>query len=309
MSNKKQLTMAFVWDFTVTPLQLHSWEDGLREALSLMAEKYEWKIRVVTGDNPTEIYKEVEKINPDYVLAWGSLDRPSFAGLRTVAPNATLGLCFAGGPTSHPHADNFDIIFVENEVYEKAFAAQGYNVKRAFGTNTNLFIPMPIKKHWIGIYPAAFAKWKRHELFAESLGHDGLAIGKFIPEESEQVQVCIDNGVTVLPEVPYRVVPYFYNQSRVAVITASAAGGSQRAVLEAMACDVPTVVMKDSDKCSEYILDSGIGEVSEPSAEAIGESVAKILANKPKGMRDYVMSKYSADHYCDALHIGLTTLK
>jgi glycosyltransferase involved in cell wall biosynthesis len=309
----KQKVLAFVWDFTVHPLDLYGWADGLKAALQQLAFEHDWFVKVIASDKTEEIYQQVEELKPDYVLCWGSLDRPSFAGIREVAPGAVIGLCFAGGPTMHPHTDNFDVIFVENEVYEKSFKDQGYNVKRAFGTNEELFAPMKLPKKWIGFYPAAFARWKRHDLFAESLGQDGVAVGKFLEHEMDCVEVCVKNNVAVFPQMPYVAVPYFYAQSRFAVITASSIGGGQRSVLEAMAMNVPPIVMSDSEKCAEYVLDSGYGKVVEPNKEAIQQAIAELIADKIMGKsnqgREYILGKYSTKGYADALHLGLTEIK
>lgn len=309
----KQKVLAFVWDFTVTPMELYGWQDGLKAALQRLAFDHDWFVKVIASDKTEEIYSQVEELRPDYVLCWGSLDRPSFAGIRNVAPNATVGLCFAGGGTKHPHLSNFDVVFVESAVYEEAFKKQGVNVFRAFGTNDELFAPMALRKRWIGIYPAAFARWKRHELFAKALGQDGLAVGRLLEHELDCADVCVENGVTVMPQLPYEVLPYLYAQSRFTVVTANAHGGSQRTVLESMAMNIPPIVMSDSDKCSEYVLDSGFGKIVEPNVEAIQEAVASLMAEKTLGKntagRDYVLKKYSTQGYADALHLGLTSAK
>lgn len=305
-----QRVISFVWDFTVHPLDLYGWDDGLRAALQILAEKYNYYVDVIASDKAEEIYQRIEEKSPDFILCWGSLDRPSFAGIKEF--KKPTGLCFAGGPTEHPQTDNFDVIFVENQVYKEAFSKQDRNVHIAFGTNDIIFRPISgLKKKWVGIYPAAFAKWKRHELFAQALGKDGLAIGKIIPEEVECMKVCMDNGVTVMPQVPYGVLPFLYNQSQYAVITASTVGGSQRAVLEAMACNVWPIVMNDSEKCAEFVLDSGFGSVVNPHytdiAAEVHNAVAKVVKSKDIG-RDYVMRKYSAERYADALHAEISKL-
>ena len=310
---KKQKVLAFVWDFTVTPLELYGWQDGLKAALQRLAFDHDWFVKVIASDKVEEIYEQVEELRPDYVLCWGSLDRPSFAGIRNVAPDAVIGLCFAGGGTQHPHLANFDVVFVESATYEEAFKKQGINVVRAFGTNDELFSPMPLKKRWVGIYPAAFARWKRHALFAEALGQDGLAVGRLLEGELECADVCVKHGATIMPQLPYEVLPYLYAQSRFAVITANSHGGSQRTVLEAMAMNIPPIVMADSDKCSEYVQDSGFGRVVEPTVEAIRNAISEMMADKALGKsqsgREYVLSKYSTQGYSDALYLGLTSIK
>lgn len=304
---KEQVVVAFIWDFTVEPLTLYGWADGLNMALKLLAQKYNWFVKVIADDDPKEIYKQIEETSPDFILGWGSLDRPSFAGIREFG--VPTGLCFAGGPTEHPQLDNFDVVFVESQTYLDAFQKQGVNVHRAFGTNNYLFRQLALKKKFLGIYPASFANWKRHDLFARALGKTGLAVGRILENEEKNLQVCIDEGVTVLPELPYHAMPFLINQSKHVVITANAAGGGQRAVIEAMACGVWPIVMSDSDKCSEYVRESGFGSIVEPTVDAIKAEIERMSRYKynPQLGIDYVKQKFSADGYADALAKQIST--
>ena len=307
VKQKGQVVIAFIWDFTVEPLTLYGWADGLNMALKLLASKYDWFVKVIADDNPKEIYKQIEESSPDFILGWGSLDRPSFAGIREFG--VPTGLCFAGGPTEHPQLDNFDVVFVESEVYEDAFKKQGVNVHRAFGTNDYLFKPLPLKKKYLGFYPATFANWKRHNLFAKALGKQGVAAGRILEKEEHNLQVCIAEGVTVLPELPYHVMPFLFNQSKHTVVTASSIGGGQRAVIESMSCGVWPIVMADSEKCAEYVKDSGFGSIVEPSVEAIKEEIerlSKFEVVSQVGV-DYIKNKYSADKYAEALAEQIST--
>lgn len=306
MANDK---VAFIWDFSVNPVDVYSWNDGLNAALKLLSREYGKDIYTIVSDNPAEIYEKIENINPDLILAWGSLDRPSFAGLNNFS--VPVGLCFAGGSTEHPHLDNFDIVFVESEVYFDKFKEQGVNVKRAFGTNDILFEPLEgVNKKFEACYPAAFAAWKRHNLFAEAVKNNGLAIGKFIPEEAHIIQDCVDKGVFVLPQVPYVVLPYIINQSHSVLITADSSGGSQRAVLEAMACNVQPIVMSDSDKNTEYVKESGFGQICDPNVESIREAIEKVKKTpyNERG-REYIKANYSAAKYAEDLNVGLESIK
>lgn len=298
--------LAFVWDFAVTKQELFTWADGLNAALNILQEKYNYEVYVISSDNKASIEEQLRAIKPDVILGWGSLDRPSFASLREY--KVPTALCFAGGPTTHPFSSSFDIVFVENDVYKNAFVRQGVNVKVAFGTNSQLFVPIQLKEHYRAFYPAAFALWKRHELFAKAVGKEGIACGKFIEKERSCIDVCVENGVTVLPQLPYQVLPYLYNQSKYTLITASSAGGSQRAVLESMSCEKIPIVMSDSEKCCEYVKDSGYGVIVEPKVEAIKEALAKEYKFDNTG-RSYILSKYSAEIYAKQIHEGLISIR
>lgn len=301
----KQIKLAFVWDFTVNPVEFYSWDDGLHEALMYLNNKYRYIVKVFANDDPNVIYHDLQEFRPDVILGWGSLDRPSFAGIKQFG--VPTALCFAGGPTNHPFRDNFDIIFVENRSYLEAYKADSYNVTQAFGTNHNLFVPQKLNKKYKACYPASFALWKRHNLFAEAVGKEGIAVGKLLEHELQCAEVCIKNGVTILPDIAAKALPFIYNQSEYTLVTAANIGGGQRNVLESMACNVPPIVMSDSDKNTEFVNESGFGLIVDPEVEAIKEALAKQHEFKSNG-RDYILSKYSAEIYADKLHKGLKSV-
>lgn len=310
MQNNRE-TIAFIWDFSVEPVDVHTWEDGLKMALLALGGKYDYDVIVIVDDDTSHIYDRLRDIQPDIILAWGSLDRPSFAGVREFAD--VTALCFAGGPTVHPHSDNFDVIFVENDSYYEDFKKQGKNVVKAFGTNDELFRPLDTYTHFRTFYPAAFAKWKRHELFWPAAGKTGIACGKILsnPIDFPVYQEGLRSGSIVLPQLPYRALVYLYNQAYCTLITASSIGGSQRAVLESMACNIPPIVMSDNEKTSEYVLDSGFGYIVEPNVDAIKDAVERSRIERktrePKG-RKYIEENYSAEKYADTIHAGLQSV-
>jgi glycosyltransferase involved in cell wall biosynthesis len=71
-----------------------------------------------------------------------------------------------------------------------------------------------------------------------------------------------------------------------------------------MSMNTPLVVMADSDKTSEYVVDCGEGLVVPPEPGAIREAVQELL-HKEVNTRDYVLGKWSETHYADALEAGL----
>lgn len=296
--------LAFVWDFSVEPLQLYGWADGLSMALRILAEKYDYTVKVFASDDPNVIYQDIENFMPDQILCWGSLDRPSFAGIRQF--NKPTALCFAGGPTRNPQSISFDLIFVENDMYVKEFEQQDINVMKAFGTNDHLFKPMALPKKWDTIYTATFARWKRHNIYAEAIKDKGLAVGKIQPHEMDCYEVCVDNGLTVMPEVPYHVMPFLYNQSKVSVVTAL--WGGQRNILESMTCNMPVIVMSDAKTNTEIVEEAQYGIIADPNVESLKEAINKALTDKHPDGQKIVQAKYSAELYADRLHQGLSSI-
>lgn len=302
---KEQKRLAFCWDFTVTPAQLYQWRDGLNEALRIIAEKYNVIVQVFASDDEEQIWEDLRHFKPTHILAWGSLDRPSFAGLKDYG--VPVGLCFAGGPTEHPFSSIFDVIFVENDNYVTDFKKQGLPVVKAFGTNDRLFRPKQLPIQWKGIYTASFAAWKRHHLFYEAIGDEGLAVGKVAEEEIDCFTSAKLTKTAIMPEVPYEVLPYLYNQSEIAIIPAKA--GGQRSVLEAMACNLFVIVCNDNVTTTEYVKDSFWGYAVDPTVEAIKEAIKKYDKSKNKidlslG-RKYIENNYSAMQYADTLYNNL----
>lgn len=224
------------------------WDDGLAAALQYLVDKYRWQVDIY---NLPSINNPILSPNYDFVLFWGALNRLQHE--QKLFKNQ--GLCFAGGPTFHPNIKNFDIIFAESRVDFKELNKWGINTLQAFGTNTQLFRPIQGQpKVWDYIYPAAFAKWKHHEIFIKEIrDKKALAVGYMQPDdwEKECYEVCLKDGVTVLPWVPYNVMPWLYNASKVCLITADEYGGCQRSVLEAKACGIDVVIVSDSPKLLE----------------------------------------------------------
>jgi len=253
----------------------------------------------------TNLPMAIEQYDPDAILIWGDLTRDNIRPLKIL--NKPMAICFAGGETNHTNSGLFDHIFVESEVYEDIFKSKGASVSIAFGTNTDLFKPIEQNKIFDTIFPATFATWKRHELYAKATeGLDSLAVGYIYKDhEQECWQVCLDHGVTILPHVSAQVLHYLYAASRVCVVPSLSSGGSQRTVLEAMAMNLPLIIT-DSDK-----FDYAYGKVYrvKPRIEAIRNCVDNIIKYDEKtNTRDYVLDNWSHIQYADALEKGLSEI-
>lgn len=227
------------------------WNDGLRAALQVLSEKYGWVIDFYNLPSLKTAQITQDEIDSyDFALYWGGFLQKQHQ--RKVFKKS--GLCFAGGPTHSKFASNFDVIFAESAIDEVELKQNGSYVVKAFGTNTKLFKPNPQQpKLFDYLYPAAFAKWKRHDLFFDyvsSRSHGtgsqtALAVGYIQPNnhEYECVQVCLDNGIGVMPWIPAEALVWLYNASREVVLAADPNGGCQRSVLEAKACGIPVTVL------------------------------------------------------------------
>ena len=304
-----------------------SWQDGLAAAIELVGKEVELdcytQVKGVKDGtlffNPHATFraypdwqvmaKAIREENYDAYLFFADLTRPALIEMAGEKPTA---LCFTGGFAQSSASERIGLFFVESAVYLDRFRREGRNTIQAFGTNTRLFRPLPKQqKHWDAIFPATFADWKRHKLFAEALGPKGMACGWLQDHEPWCYNECFEQGVLVLPHIPAYALPFLYAGAHTCVITSNSAGGSQRTVLEAMACACPVIVMEDSDKTSEYVREGGGGFIVRPEVGAIREAIgrAKELGSDVRAKsREYILGKYSERHYAAALVEGLKSI-
>lgn len=310
------MVIAFLWDWNPELTQTLTWKDGLAAALRQLKQKGHNVFVIIPGDGDVtikheyfdiyqtaDVVKFIKRLKPNVILHWADMTRPHAQPLRELGiPQA---ICFAGGEPISYNTPYFDHIFVESEVYKRKFEEEGYSVSLAFGTNTSLFKPVAQPKLIDTIFPATFAAWKRHELFARATnGLRSVAVGYMYGDhEQECWQVCLANGVAVLPHVSAEALERLYAASRIVVVPSMSSGGSQRTVLEAMAMNIPLVIT-DSDKF-DYARGHGAFE-AEPNPESIRGYIDAILDGEHEvNTRDYILANWSENNYADELERGL----
>lgn len=248
----------------------------------------------------SDIEKSIKEFTPDKIIIWGDTTRPA---AKILAPlGIPMAMCFAGGHQDGEAVPYIDHFFVESQVYKDSFEVKGRSVSTAFGTNTDLFKPMPNQpKVFDALFPATFALWKRHNLFAEATKNLRACAVGYMYETHEQDcwQVCESAGNLVLPHTSPEVLQRLYAASKCVVIPSRSDGGSQRTVLEAMAMNIPVIVCEDSDKTTEYVREGG-GFVVPPTIEAI-QHMIPVAGNGSINTRDYILSKWTHIHYADEL--------
>lgn len=293
-------------------------KDGFLRMLSVLRDRDGWEIvffkkhertfewdhdyvKLSFSPNPAQ---QVRDFKPDAILFFSDLSRPILGELKDMkCPKA---ICYSGGRFTD-FIDVPDIIFVESKSYLDWFKSMGKNVVQAFGTNTELFKPYSQPKVWDGFFPATGAAWKRHGLFAESLKEKGLVCGWWQPHEPQCLEVCVKNGTAVLHHQMPESIVYLYSMARTVVITSSDIGGSQRSVLEAMACNVPVIVMADSTMTTEYVRECGQGAIVEPNVPDIRKAVAE-WKDRPVNTRDWILANYSEWVYADKVKEGIISI-
>lgn len=228
------MKLSFVYN-----LEDEYWNDGLKKAVDILSEK--WEVR--------KFNRDFVNYMTDFVLVWGAFGSEQE---RLVAELPyPKGICVAGGPVSHPDVHKFDVVFVESDWWKQQFRKVGVNARVAFGTNTEIFYDMKLEQRPIDyLYPAAFAKWKRHEKFLLREGRK-VAIGYMQPNDHERecYDICLgDPDTLVIPRVKPSVLPWLYNQSKNVYIPSTLAGGGERTVLEALSCGCHVEVESDNEK-------------------------------------------------------------
>lgn len=299
---------------------LYGWKDGLAAALRILGKECELKIytqgsvkvETVVHHEYFDIFvypdwqsmaAQVEADKPDACLFWADMTRPAIDRLATQFPSA---ICFAGGDPIMNATRLFKKIFVESNEYLERLQVAGFPVELAFGCNTALFKPQKQPKTFDAFFPATYADWKRHALFAGAVeGLPAMACGNYQAHEPWCYDVCVEKGVFTTKHIfPDQLVD-FYNASRTVVITSANNGGSQRSVLEALACNIPCIVMVDSQKCSQYIYEAGCGAmVVEPNKQDIRAAIER-WKDRPMETRGFVLANYSEEMYAAKLLAGL----
>lgn len=313
------MKVAFVWDWPVHYQQALELQDGLQAALKELRKRGHEIQLFVNGQantiipNPlnniqvtTSMVLSVNGFNPDVILHWADMTRENAQPLKELGK--PMALCFAGGETNSYNTYLFDHVFVESLIYKQQLDDLGVPCSVAFGTNTDLFTPIPEQtKVFDTIFPATFAAWKRHELYAQvAQGLNSLAVGYiYTDHEQECWQECLRLGTAVMPHVSAETLRYLYAASKVCVVPSMSSGGSQRTVLEAMAMNLPLVVT-DSDKF-DYLTDECFRV--EPEAEAIRGTVKALLdGERTVNTRQHVLESWSHKVYADKLEEGLQAL-
>lgn len=215
---------------------LSYWNDGLRASARIIDASLH---KFSKSDVP-------ESFGPDDILlVWGAAPSKEVQHY-TGFPQKKIML--VGGMPAHATMHDYDRVVVETKFQQDELRRLGIDAKRAFGTNTAVFRPIEDEVFYQAIYPAAFAKWKRHELFAKKWGVDGLAVGQFQDHEMECIEVVRKAGGTVMNKVRPEFLARLMRHCRVVSIHSGVSGGGERSVLEAVAMEKQVVLEDDNPK-------------------------------------------------------------
>lgn len=303
---QNNLKIAFVWQGFDGRYGM--WRDGLWAAMKILEKKHQVKYF------DTSRIKDIYDFEPDVVLYWeapctyAGKDRLNYWAVQNLPYKKAL--LFAGGNLKDEWLEGFDLFFVESAINEQEFEALGKPWMRAFGINTQAFKPEKQPKVFDGVFQATCASWKRHWLGAEALGNKYAVMGRYQETDPIGFMRVREAGGLVLPEQTAEGVNALINASNTVINSSDYWGGGQRSTLEAMAAGVPVIVMEDSPKNREYVEESGFGLVEEPKPNLIREAVEFLKAYPidPQRGVDYIKSKWTEQHYADALEKGIQSI-
>lgn len=293
----QRTTIDFVWQGSSNKEVFNHWNDGLREAMRIIEKTYKVS------------YKEPwHELTGDIILYWeapctinGKNGGHYEKVMNTDKPKILL---FAGGPLKAEWIEGFDLLVLESKINADECERDGIKYKMAFGINEKIFKPKKLDKKYDGIHHGTCASWKRQDLLGEALGDRAVVCGRLQESDPLPFQRFHDFGGKVFEELSYEDTCNLINESHVMVQTSDFWGGGQRATLEAMACGIPVVCMKDSPKNREFVEESGAGLVVDPQAHHIRDAVDKIKnwtdEEKQRGI-DYVKNNWTSQHYADSL--------
>lgn len=263
--------IAFVWYWDRASSVINNYRDGLRAAIELIAKEHQvdW---FLDKERPEDEY--------DAIIFWDDSNSEFFNYLGDY--HGKKGLCLTTDPQNFDNLRKLDVVYCESQPVYEAVRQQGIHAIRAFGTDTDFFKPDDTVKDIEYFYPATFSPWKLQRDIAH-LGDKLLCVGTVQPDGVYDLTQCLENGVKVKQGyLPVKKIRQYYQRSKYGIIPA--VHGSERTVLEFMACGIKPEVNKDNIKAYSYIKE----------LEASGLSP-----------RDFVVKNYNHKKYAKDILKGL----
>lgn len=294
--------VAFIWQGING--RYGQWKDGLWLAMQHLEKEYDVTYHDIDEDIPGDaivLYWEAPcTINGQY--------SENYRRIMNL-PNKKI-LLFAGGLLKKEWVTGFDMLCVESAINAKECEEQGIPYLTAFGINEEVMKPLKRVKKYDGIHHGTCASWKRQWLVGEALGDKGLVVGRYQESDPMPFDECRKYGTKIMDEQTPESICELLNESVSCLQTSDYWGGGQRCTLEAMACNIPVIVMEDSPKNREYVQESGFGLIVNPSKEAIINAVREVKTRQwgNKG-REYVLSKWTGKHYADNIIKAINLIK
>lgn len=235
------MKISVIWYWDQAEEIYPKWRDGHRAAFEEVGKKHE--VDLILG-------KKLPDYQPDFLLFWDDSNSEMFQHLDKY--NCRKGLCLTTDPHNIDNLRKLDVVFVETDPVYDAVRRNGIRTIKAFGTDTDFFYPKDVEKDIEYFYPATFSPWKKQSDIAH-LGKDLVCVGTVQPDGKEEYEACKKAGVQI--EEGYfpieKIREYYWRTKK---ITIPAIHGSERTVLEAMACGIlPEVTNPKNVRTKSYI--------------------------------------------------------
>lgn len=265
------MKICFLWYFDKAPQVYDNWRDGLRSAMELIGKDHQ--VDWIIG-------KEYPSYDYDAILLWDDSNSEFFSKIDGY--KCKKGLFLTTDPQNFDNLRKLDVVYCESQPIYDAVRAQGIHAIKAFGTDTDFFTWSEKKKTIPYFYPATFSPWKLQRNIAH-LGKDLLCVGTVQPDGLYDLAECEMKGVKVeVGYFPVEKIRDYYHKAQKVIIPAI--HGSERTVLEAMACGIKPEVNPDNVRTYSYIK-----ELEESGLEP----------------REFVVKNYSHVKYADDILRGL----
>ena len=242
------MKITFLWHWDQAPSVYDNWRDGLRSAMELIGKEH--TVHWIIG-------KEYPEDNNDAILFWDDSNSSFFNKIDQY--KGKKGLFLTTDPQNFDNLRKLDVVYCESQPVYEAVRSQGIHAVIAFGTDTDFFNPGNGNKNIEYFYPATFSPWKRQSEISP-LGSKLLCVGTVQPDGTDELAECAKHGVNVeIGYFPVEKIRDYYQRSEKVLIPA--VHGSERTVLEAMACGIKPEVRKENIRTYSYIQeleDSGL---------------------------------------------------
>lgn len=235
------MKIAFVWFWNQAPEVYDNWRDGLRAAIELIGKEHQ--VSWFLG-------KEYPEDEYDVILFWDDSNSDFFSRIDNY--HAKKGLFLTTNPQNFDNLRKLDVVYCESQPVYEQVRSQGIHAVKAFGTDTDFFKPRKVKRDIEFFYPATFSPWKKQSNISQ-LGNKLLCVGTVQPDGIEEYNSCIDYGVKVEKGYfPAEKILDYYQRTKQMIIPAI--HGSERTVLEAMACDIRPIISNNINiKALSYV--------------------------------------------------------
>ncbi|HEX9504138.1 MAG TPA: hypothetical protein VF974_07555 [Patescibacteria group bacterium] len=266
------MVINFLWYWNRAAEICPNWQDGLRAALMELGKKH--TVNILLG--------EFEPLDDaDFLLFWGDSNCPFFDKIDKYI--AKKGIILTTDPVNWNNLRKLDVVYCESQPIYDQVRTHGLHAVRAFGTDSDFYIPTQVQKDIKYFYPATFSPWKRQSAIAH-LGKELVCIGTVQPDGERERHTCDDTGVIVLEGyLNPGVIRDCYNRAQYVPIPAI--HGSERTCLEAMSMNIVPSVNPKNVRTLSFVEEYIHSEFNTPREFILANYSPQIYAkNLEKGM-------------------------